>query len=46
MFSTFFFKIETPTMEKWVGDLSNTCIESYLKPGALLEYIFGGMYYY
>ena len=28
-------------MEKWVGDLSNTCIESHLKLGALLDYILG-----
>ena len=36
-----YFKIETPSKEKWVGDLSNTYIESHLKLGALLDYILG-----
>ena len=36
-----YFKIETPSKEKWVGDLNNTWIESHLKLGALLDYNLG-----
>ena len=41
LFSAFYFKIETPGTEKWVGDLNNTWIESHLKLGALLVYNLG-----
>ena len=41
LFSTFYFKIETPSKEKSVGDLNNTWIESHLKLGALLDYNLG-----
>ena len=33
--------METPSKEKWVGVFKNACIESHLKLGALLDYIWG-----